>query len=216
MTSLLLRRPTTAVADDDDIKPPSLRGTIRAAALTIVIGFGSFSAWAFTAQLNAAATAPGVVMVESHRKTVQHLEGGIIQDLLVREGDLVRAGQVLIRLDGTQPTAQLAQSEGQYWSALARVARASAEANNAPRIEFPPELTSARERPEAAEAMTTQQQLFLARREQFEGQLAGQSRVIDQTREVISALKFQLGATREAIKLIGEELSVVREMVEKG
>ncbi|MGQ9370049.1 HlyD family type I secretion periplasmic adaptor subunit [Azospirillum sp. ST 5-10] len=216
MTTLLSQAGPAEVTEEEEAGVPSLAGTVRAAAVVVVLGFGSFFGWAFTATLDSAAVANGVVMVESHRKTVQHLEGGILRELLVREGDEVRAGQVLLRLDATQPSGQLSQVEAQYWAALARAARARAESLDEAEPAFPPALLAARGRPEAAEAITTQTRLFESRGELLRGQIFVQERMIAQTTEVIAALRFQLSATREALKLIDEELTVVREMVEKG
>src|SRR5690349_23347896 len=81
---------------------PRTAKTIAAGMLTIALGLGGFTAWAATAPLASAALAPGVIGVESSRKTVQHVRGGIIADLLVKEGEHVRAGQVLVRLDDVE------------------------------------------------------------------------------------------------------------------
>ena len=82
-----------------------------AGAAAVVIGFGGFFGWALTADLSSAAVAQGTVIANSHRKTIFHLEGGILAELLVKEGDLVKAGQVLLRMDGTMANAQLGQIE---------------------------------------------------------------------------------------------------------
>ena len=81
---------------------PPTRGPVLAGLLIVLVFFIGFGGWAALAPLSSAAVAPGAVKVESNRKTVQHLEGGIIEELRVREGDVVEAGQVLVRLDRTQ------------------------------------------------------------------------------------------------------------------
>ncbi|HEY8536449.1 MAG TPA: biotin/lipoyl-binding protein, partial [Vicinamibacterales bacterium] len=85
-----------------DLPEPSLRNTVIAGFVTVAIAFGGFIGWSSVAALESAAIAPGVVIANSHRKTVQHLEGGILRELLVKEGDQVKAGQVLMRLDSLQ------------------------------------------------------------------------------------------------------------------
>ncbi|HYH18758.1 MAG TPA: HlyD family type I secretion periplasmic adaptor subunit [Azospirillum sp.] len=212
--ALTTRQPS--LASGKEVRPPSLRSTLRAAVLTITVGFGGFLSWGFLARLDSAAMAPGVVIVESHRKTLSHLEGGILKELLVKEGDLVKAGQVLLRLDGTQPSAGLAQHQNQYWTALARIARLTAEYMDEPSITFPGALLAKRDVPEAAEAMGVQQRLFKARKEQFEGQIEVQHRAIDQIKEEITALRFQIDANREAVRTIDEELRGIQELMLKG
>jgi HlyD family secretion protein len=90
---------------------PSLRNTMIAGVVAVVIGFGGFLGWALTADLSSAAIAQGTVIANSHRKTISHLEGGMLAEMLVKEGDLVKAGQVLLRMDGTMANAQLGQIE---------------------------------------------------------------------------------------------------------
>ncbi|MFX8203480.1 hypothetical protein ABTL17_19295, partial [Acinetobacter baumannii] len=86
-----LTTPTVWTATIDAVPAePSLRNTAMAGAMAVLVGFGGFLTWGFTASLDSAALAAGTVMVESHRKTVSHLEGGILRDLLVKDGDLVR------------------------------------------------------------------------------------------------------------------------------
>lgn len=208
------RRPLSAPVKE--ATPPSLRATLLAAGVTILIGFGGFLTWAFLAHLDSAALAPGVVIVESHRKTLSHLEGGILKELLVKEGDQVRAGQVLLRLDATQPAASLAQHQNQYWTVLARMARLSAEYLDEPSVTFSATLLASRDKPEAAEAMAVQLRLFKARKEQHEGQIEVQYRSIDQIKEEITALRFQMDANREAIRTIDDELRGVQELMQKG
>lgn len=164
-----------------DVAPvePSLRGTALAGALAVLVGFGGFLTWGFTASLDSAALAAGTVMVESHRKTVSHLEGGILRDLLVKDGDPVRAGQVLLRMDSTQSQAVVAQLQGQYWTALARLGRLRAEQSDAPKPLFTDELVKAvRDNPVAAEAMAVEERLFRSRHDSYEAQLGIQRKQI--------------------------------------
>jgi len=199
-----------------DLPEPSLRNTVIAGFVTVAIAFGGFIGWSSVAALESAAIAPGVVIANSHRKTVQHLEGGILRELLVKEGDQVKAGQVLMRLDSLQAEAQLAQLRGQYWVALARVGRLRAEQEGLRQITFPPELEAQKHDPQVRDIMATQQQLFRARWESHDGLVAVQRRRIEQIEEEISALQAQLRATVERLKFTEEELKNVRTLLEKG
>ncbi len=109
------------------------------------IGFGGFVLWGLLASLDRAAVADGTVVVDSNKKSVQHLEGGIIKELLVRDGDQVKAGDVLLRLDPTQ--VQVADQPAAYGAlfAPARIARLTAEAGRpAPDHLSRPELLACR------------------------------------------------------------------------
>ena len=104
-----------------------LRGIVWTGNILVgcfVIGFG---VWSYFAPLESAAVAFGAVESESSRKTIQHLEGGIIREILVKDGDAVRAGQILISLDATKARAELQSLRGQFWDATAREARLLAE-----------------------------------------------------------------------------------------
>jgi len=111
---------------DDDV--PGLRRPVIAGLATILVAFGGFFGWATFARLDAAAIAPGVVITDSNRKQVQHLEGGIVADILVRDGDQVRQGDVLLRMDATFAHARLSQLETQREVAGAALVRLAAEA----------------------------------------------------------------------------------------
>ncbi len=211
--------PAPAWAPVIDVTPhePSLRGTALAGALAVAIGFGGFFGWAFLADLDSAALAPGTVMVESHRKTISHLEGGILRELLVQDGDVVKAGQILLRLDTTQSGAVVAQIQGQYWTALARLARLRAEQTDAKTPVYAEELLkAAKSNPVAAEAMSAEQRLFESRRDSYEGQVAIQRKNISQLREEIAALEAQRAATADRLRYTQDELHIVEGLLAKG
>ena len=111
--------------------------------LIVILVFVFFSGWSLLAPLGSAALAPGSVTVEGYRKTVQHLEGGIVKAIHVRDGDTVSKGQVLIELDDTSSRAQLETLRGQLYLALAREARLITERDGKTALAYPANLINA-------------------------------------------------------------------------
>lgn len=187
----------------------ALRGPLLAGVLIGGVFFGGFGAWAALAPLNGAAIAPGVVGVESNRKTVQHLEGGIVGEILVRNGDFVEAGQPLIRLDETRPRAALEMLRVQRAAATALAARLKAERDGADEIVFPDWLEGG---PEAR----AERNVFEARRQALEGQTAILEQRASQHRQEIAALEAEIEASRKQGALIAEEIADVETLYRKG
>ncbi len=203
--------------------PPARRGGmgIRAsmtAGLVIVGVFvGGFGTWAAVAPLESAAIAPGIIGVSTERRTVQHLEGGIVDEILVADGDQVAAGQTLIVLDDTAARARLDLLEGQHRSLVALNARLQAERDNRTAIRWPDWLEGeAVDDAEAAEVMATQERIFRARAVSLANQRNIHRRRIEQLREESAGLEAELVAQDRRRDLLAEELDGVRELVERG
>lgn len=201
--------------DEADGHEPSLRWPLIAGVVTIALFIGTFVVWGFLASLDSAAIASGSLIVDSRRKTVQHLEGGIVREILVREGENVKTGQVLMRLDTAQAGSAATQLRNQRVAARAKIARLRAEQGDASQITFPPELLNPKD-PVAAEQVATQQALFTARLQAYESQSSVIERRIQQSREEIVAMKAQQVASNDRLKLFEEEAEAIRELVEKG
>ena len=116
---------------------PGLRLLVLSGLAVVAAMVAGLTAWSVLAPLQSAAVAPGSVSVEFNRKTIKHLEGGIVRRILVAEGEKVSAGQILIELDATQARAQLALLRGRRAAAGARYARLKAERTGAKRIDYP-------------------------------------------------------------------------------
>ncbi|MEM7504089.1 MAG: HlyD family type I secretion periplasmic adaptor subunit [Pseudomonadota bacterium] len=190
--------------------------TIGVATLGITLVI--FGAWGANAPIDSAAVAPGVIEVETDRSTVQHLDGGIIAAVHVAEGDLVRAGQVLIELDGTQEKARLEAVRGRLVTDLAREARLLAERADTCAITFPSfaatGIAPSDERVKGA--VVAQRELCEARRTTLQGQLA----LLDERIEQLSNKREGLARQREInlrrVVTYQEELGRLRKLAQRG
>jgi len=179
----LLEGPRPVLSDDRAIRRQGL-------ALVLVV-FGGFGAWASLAPLTSAALAPGVITVEHYRKTVQHLEGGIIRTLDVHDGDSVQQDQVLATLDDTQSRAQLEVFRGQLYSRIAQEARLAAQRDGLRSVEYPQELLTYRSDSRVQDAMRLQDQTFKVRQAAYDGESAVYRRQIEQLRAKMAGLQAQ-------------------------
>jgi HlyD family secretion protein len=195
---------------------PPIRRPVLAGYLILALFFGGLGSWAALAPLSSAAVAPGTVRVESHRKTVQHLEGGIIAALEVGEGDRVARDQVLIRLDRTQAAARYEAVRNRYQSLKATEARLIAEREGQARVRFPEELISERDDPRVAEILAGQEQVFDTRRRSFAGRSKILQQQVEQLRSQIRGLEAQVASEARQIELIAEETADVRGLYRKG
>ena len=190
-------------------------GPSMTAGLAVVAVFlGGFGLWAALARLDSAVIAAGVLGVSGERKTVQHLEGGIVADILVTEGAAVAAGQPLILLDDTQPRAALALLDAQYRSEAARNARLEAERDGLPDIVWPADLrTAAAVHPATAEVLATQERIFRARAVSLANQVAIHERRIEQLRDQRAGLLGEIESQDRQLELLDEGLFDVRRTV---
>ena len=195
---------------------PFVRSRVRIAAAMMAIFFLGFGTWSALAPLESAAMAPGAVVSQSNRKTIQHLEDGIIAQILVRNGDEVKAGQTLIRLDDTDARTKYQALLGELWETLAREARLLAERDNRTAIQFSDELIAHRGDHRAAEAMAGQQKILDTRRALLESKIGAVHERIDEVREEIGGLQAQEAAVRRRSALLNVEIRGAQELVDKG
>lgn len=196
-------------------KPPVGR-SLAAGIFLAVAGFGGFCAWATLAPLSSAAVAPGIVTADTNRKTVQHLDGGVVGEILVRDGDHVEAGQVLMRLDDLETRSIVTLLEGQRRAYAAQEARLLAEQRRADRLVFPASLAALRGDPEMDEILTGQERIFESRRASLKGRITVTRQRIAQYDAQIGALNAQLASGRGQLALFREELAGVQELADKG
>ena len=195
---------------------PPVAGSIKAGVVIMAVGLGGFGLWASSVPISSAAVAPGVVAVDSNRKVIQHLEGGIIGELLVRDGDHVSAGQVLVRLDDLEAKALHDLLEGQYVALAAQEARLSAVRDGLDHLVFPDSLQALRDQPKPAELLSAQERIFASSREALEGQIDVLNQRIAQSEASIAAFEAQREAGSEQLALIEQELDGVRGLVKQG
>jgi HlyD family secretion protein len=193
----------------------SIRMNLLVGATAAITLFGCIGGWAASTNFAGAVLAQGEVVVESHLKEVQHPKGGVVGELLVRDGQRVRAGEIVVRLDATVTRADLAVVTHQIDELTARQARLKAEREGAGAIEFPAELTARAAEPAIAALLAEEQRLFDLRRNALEGQRAQLRERVAQVAEETRGLAVQIKAKEAAAKLIEEELSGVRLLWEK-
>lgn len=201
-----LHKPTSA----GDDRP------IRRLGLWVVFWvFGLFGAWAALAPLSSAALAPGVITVESYRKTVQHLEGGIIRTIAVRDGDQVNKDQVLAELDDTQSRAQLEVLRGQYYIDAAREARLAAQGDGLERVSYPQDLL-ATDDSRARDAIQVQDQTFQVRKTAHENEVSVYERQIEQLKAKVKGLFAQKHSRDRLVQSYRSELEDFRSLLKEG
>lgn len=196
------------VAETEDTKPR------RIGMWIIAIVFGGFGLWAVTAPLDSAALAPGTVTVEAHRKALQHLEGGIVSEILVREGQSVSEGEVLLILDDTQARAEFGMITGQFLSARALDDRLSSERDGTDSPVFSEELQV--DDPRARESMKNELQIFTARRDDRLGETEVLQQRVIQLESQIDGLEALVDANQEVVTLLEEEISDLSALLDDG
>ena len=203
----------TAPASVTPTRPP-VRAPARWGTALILVFLIAFGGWASFVPLDGGAVAPGVVNPDSGKKTIQHLEGGIIAELPVREGEKVRAGQPVVVLESTQALAAHDALLQQQQSLLARKARLEAERVGAARIEWPAELLAAKADVKAM--LDAQQEVFDTRRQTHASRRDILAQRIVQLQQQIRGYEAQvLSATRQ-IGFVAEELSAKEYLVGRG
>lgn len=191
------------------------RRFIVAGLLVVLVLFGGLVGWSIAAKIDGAVIAPGTIIVESNRKSVQHLDGGVIGAILVRDGDVVSAGDVLVRLDDTIERADLAIVTDQLHELMARRARLRAEIDGAEEIAFDAELL-ALDADGPTGILEGQRELFAAGRAAREGQQRIFEQRIANFRDQIDGLTEQSAARSSQIELARQELAGVERLHRAG
>jgi HlyD family secretion protein len=199
-----------AESADASIRRHIIAGGVLVAALAFGLG-----GWASTAEISGALIAQGSIVVDSNVKKVQHPTGGVVGELFVHDGDHVKAGQILIRLDETVTRANLAIVTKGLTELYARKARLAAERDGADTVAVPKELANSLNDPDVKDALSSERKLFDLRRQDRAGQKQQLQERITQLQQEITGLTAQLNAKDQELALIGQELQGVRDLWQK-
>ena len=204
-----------AISLQDRPQRPAWGGASRFGYAVIFLFFVVIGGWAFFAPLASGVTAVGAIQVDSGIKAVQHLEGGLVKEIFVREGDRVKEGQVLLRLDPIQTDARSAIHESALIAHLAESARLRAEIAGRDDVELQEELREARLDPDYARIIDAEIELFHNRLDSFMHQQAIRRERIEQISTEVGALREQAKSNAHQLELVEGELAAVRQLYEK-
>jgi len=218
----LLKGVTLGSALDDQVTSPeqlkdqpNIKSPVVFGAAVILIFFGTFFLWSWVSPLESAAIAPGKITVDTHQKTIQHLEGGIVSKIFVKEGDLVQAGAALVQLDQTQPGALLDVLLSRSNALHAQEARLIAERDNDNKIIFPKVLLDEQNNPNIMKIIKGQDALFAARQKAYDSTISILKQREEQMKNEIASIHSQVESSDKQLKLINEETEAVAYLEKK-
>lgn len=195
-----------------DINPRSI---IWSGLLIIGLFFGGLAAWSVFLPFHGAVVAQGLVKVSQNKKVVQHLEGGIVDKILVREGDEVKAGQILMQLRDERVDASVSLAQGHLWAKIALAARLKAESQIQPKIEWPQEMLDAKAEPEVVDAMKKEGDVFVSRLRDMEGKISLYNAQIQQLHEQADGAQAELDAQQNIISSLQGEIVAKNALLEE-
>ncbi|MCJ2078134.1 HlyD family type I secretion periplasmic adaptor subunit [Methylobacterium sp. E-016] len=220
-----LTRTSPVVAEGDSTganlrpaKPPRLttwKHHAVAGYALIFSTFGVMGAWAAVARLDRAVVSPGTIAVENSRKVVQHFEGGMVREVLVKEGQTVHEGDLVLRLDPIQANASVDLFRSQLDATLVQEARLLAERDGQNNLELPPEILARRTEPAVARVIADQTAQLKERRGSLVGQIELLESRVRQLKNEISGVTVEKAATEQQVGFINQELVGLRQLREK-
>ena len=184
--------------------------------VAVLLLFGSLGVWSVLAPLDSAAIGSGLVIVENYRKPIAHLEGGIVKEVRIREGQHVHKGEVLLTLEDVQPRSQLEQVQGQWLLSLAYEARLIAQRDGKSRITYPNALTARKNDARAAEAMRLQEQTFQVRKRAMDGEIMLYRRQIEQLKQKLIGLNEQKSMREKLVRSFEKERGDLQILASQG
>ena len=184
--------------------------------IVVIVGFCGFMLWAMVAPLDKGVPLSGTVAKESNRQAVQHQAGGTVQEVLVKDGDRVKRGQVLARMNPVMAKSAFDMTEGQYFTARATEARLMAEMANRRTIDFPDELKKRRSDPRVAEIMSLQEQLLISRQMSLQNEQSSIEENIAGLKLQIQGLQESRNSKKDQVNILKEQLSGMRDLAKEG
>lgn len=207
---------TLSGSTEESADKNSMWRSLRLALFIILFGVGGFFGWGAFAMIDSAVVAPGTLVVELNRRIIQHLEGGIVGEVLVREGDTIAAGRPLIRLDDTRVRAGLNMVQYETDRILVRIAVLTSERKGATIPDFSAHLSARPEDPKVAGILAVQTEEFEARRLSLQGQVAILTQRILQLEQQIEGLNVRTKSNERQLELVRQEISGVEGLVRMG
>ncbi len=215
-----LMKSNTADVVSHDVTPVEVNTDARRYArvgwIVVLLGFCGFMLWALTAPLDKGVPLSGTVAKESNRQTVQHQTGGTVADILVKDGDVVKQGQVLVRMNQIMAKSAFEMTEGQYLTARAVEARLQAEMANRRSIDFPEELKQRRNDPRVADMLRLQEQLLMSRQMSLQSELSSIDESISGLKLQIRGLEESRDSKKEQVGFLKEQLGGMRDLAKEG
>lgn len=200
------------VIQNKEFKPESPVRTIVMGLIVIGVFFGGLGSWAALAKIHGAVIAGGQVEVDLEKKVVQHLEGGIVKKIMVRNGDKVKKGQVLIELVGTDVNSMADLLGRQIDAQVAIGARAEAEKDFLPAIKWPQDISSRKNDPKVAELIDAEEKVFHSKRSMLLGHVNLLRTQIKQIDDQIKGFEDQIVSTNSIMDSLNEELKAKEEL----
>lgn len=220
MTNAITKKEEVSDVVARDVEPMLVNTDARVFArigwFIVLLGMGGFLLWAFLAPLDKGVPMSGTVAKASNRQAVQHQMGGTVRDLLVRDGDVVKAGQVLLRMDSVLAKSQSDISRAQYLTARATEARLMAERDGKSAVTFSEELLALKSEPRAAEIMNLQSQLFSSRTTSLRNELSAIDQNIAGLKALVAGTKESRDSKKQQMNLLKEQLDGMRDLAKEG
>ena len=218
--SLKSNKPEVVTVLPTDVLPKKIErqeNFLRIGGLVaVLLLFGGLGVWSVLAPLDSAAIGSGLVIVENYRKPIAHLEGGIVKEVRIREGQHVNKGEVLLTLEDIQPRSQLDQVQGQWLLSLAHEARLTAQRDGKSRITYPTALTTRKNDSRAAEAMRLQDQTFQVRKRALDGEIMLYRRQIEQLKQKLIGLNEQKSMREKLVRSFEKERGDLQILASQG
>ena len=179
--------------------------TIVIGLIVLVVFFGGLAGWSYYFPMSGAVIAPGTVKVTQEKKTVQHLEGGMVDKIFIQEGDIVKKGDLLIRLKSSKVDASISLFQGQIWFKMAEEARLTAENSFSDQISWPRIILDNMHLLEVSEAVSLQSEIFNSKKQNRDGKISLYHSQINQLGKKIAGTTANLRAQKKIIALLNQE-----------